>query len=353
MKHHYQIQHLVTGMVLEVTGHSSEDEAGVGLWEDNGGAHQQWRLIPVGDGGHEYAILNVHSDKSLDLWDGARSDDARLAQMPYWHGMQQRWILTACDAGPVSRAVVTMVRDEAVFLPIWLRYYGQFFAAQDTYVLDHHSIDGSTTTDGGDFVRIPVSHGEYGAAWQRDVIQDYQHELIGRYDVVLYTDVDEIVAPDPRLGALDTYLDGFVDDFVTCQGYEVLHQKDEEPPFDPTKGVLEQRFMWYANPAYSKPLLARVPMVWHGGFHQRIDKKTNNDPNLYLIHLHRMDYGTCLARHRQRVHFPLAQADRDHGWGYQNRITDSTEFCSWFFHDSSGPVPIQPQPIPPWWQKVV
>jgi hypothetical protein len=351
LRHQYQIQSVATGMVLEVAGESREDKAGVFLWWDNGGAHQRWRLVPVGEGGHQYAILNVHSGKALDLWDGAWRDDAEIVQLRYWHGMQQRWVLTACDAGTVSRAVMTIVRNESVFLPIWLRYYGRFFAAQDMYVLDHQSADGST--EGHGFIRVPVSHPEYGAGWQRDVQQCYQHELVGRYDVVLCTDVDEIVAPDPRLGDLGTYIDRFDEDFVTCQGYEVLHRKDEEPPFDPTRPVLGQRFTWYANPLYSKPLLARVPMVWDGGCHQRLDGRTNNDPHLYLIHLHRMDYNICLARHQDRVRFPLAQIDRDRSWGYQNQITDPTIFSSWFFHDSCGPSPLCPQPIPPWWRDLV
>ncbi|MGH3998483.1 MAG: glycosyltransferase family 2 protein [Pseudonocardiaceae bacterium] len=260
-------------------------------------------------------------------------------------------MLTACDAGTVSRAIVTIVRNESVFLPIWLRYYGQFFSAQDMYVLDHQSTDGSTEGDG--FTRIPVSHPEYGAGWQRDVQQRYQHELVGRYDVVLCTDVDEIVAPDPRLGDLGAYIDRFNEDFVTCRGYEVLHQKDHEPPFDPTTPVLGQRATWYSNLLYSKPLLARVPMLWDGGCHKRVDGRRNDDPNLYLIHLHRMDYDLCLARHQDRVRFPLAQIDRDQSWGYQNQITNPAEFSSWFFHDSCGPAPICPQPIPRWWRDLV
>jgi Ricin-type beta-trefoil lectin domain-like/Glycosyl transferase family 2 len=338
-------------MVLEVAGESCEDKAGVFLRGDNGGAHQRWRLVPVGEGGHEYAIMNVHSGKALDLWDGAWRDDAEIVQLGYWHGTQQRWVLTACDAATTSRAVMTIVRNESVFLPIWLRYYRQFFSAQDMYVLDHQSTDGST--EGHGFVRVPVSHPEYGAGWQRDIVQRSQHELIGRYDVVLCTDVDEIVAPDPRLGDLGTYIDRFDEDFITCQGYEILHRKDLEPPFDPTRNVLRQRFTWYANPLYSKPLLARVPMLWNGGCHERIDGRTNNDPHLYLIHLHRMDYDICLTRHHDRVRFPLAQIDRDRRWGYQNQITDPTTFSSWFFHDSCGPSPLCPQPIPPWWRDLV
>ncbi|MGH3827328.1 MAG: RICIN domain-containing protein [Pseudonocardiaceae bacterium] len=348
IRHQYQIQNVATDMVLEVAGESCEDRAVVSLWEGNGGPHQWWRLVPVGEGEHEYAIINAHSGKALDLWDGMWDDDARFIQVGYWHGMQQRWVLTSCDVSAVSRAVVTIVRDESVFLPIWLRYYGRFFSARDMYVLDHQSVDGST--EGHGFVRVPVSHPEYGASWQRDVQQCYQHELVGRYDVVLCTDVDEIVAPDPRLGDLGTYIDRFNDDFITCQGYEILHQKDHEPPFDPAKPVLGQRFTWYANPAYSKSLLARVPMFWHGGCHERVDGRTNNDPHLYLLHLHRMDYDLCLARHENRTRFPLAQVDQDQGWGYQNRITDLAEFSAWFYHDSGGPLPLHPLSIPPWWR---
>ena len=34
-------------------------------------------------------------------------------------------------------------------------------------------------------------------------IERHQHELLERYDVVLVTDVDEIVAPDPEWGTLE------------------------------------------------------------------------------------------------------------------------------------------------------
>ena len=55
-----------------------------------------------------------------------------------------------------SRAVITMAKNESVFLPIWWRYYAQFFLPEDIYILDHESTDGSTS--GGGFVRVPVSH---------------------------------------------------------------------------------------------------------------------------------------------------------------------------------------------------
>ncbi len=96
------------------------------------------------------------------------------------------------------RAVVTMVHNESVFFPIWLRYYSRFFAPEDIFVLDNESIDGSTDGDG--FVRMPVQHDRVDHTWMAATVGRLQNELMESYEVVLATDVDEIVAPDPALG---------------------------------------------------------------------------------------------------------------------------------------------------------
>ena len=46
--------------------------------------------------------------------------------------------------------------------------------------------------------------------------QELQHRLLERYDVVLVSDVDEIVAPDPALRDLGDYIDDFEEEFVNC-----------------------------------------------------------------------------------------------------------------------------------------
>ena len=249
-------------------------------------------------------------------------------------------------------AVVTMVRDESVFFPIWLGYYSRFFAAEDIYVLDHGTRDGST--GGAGFVRVPVHNAAVDWAWHRDMVQAQQHTLLRRYDTVLVTDVDEIVAPDPRAGDLASYVAGFDRDFVTCRGYEVIHLRDHEAGFDPDRPVLDQRSWWFFNPAYCKPLLAREPMHWHGGMHHRTDGRTAEDGTLHLLHLHRMDYELCLARHVQRVSVPWNPRDRDNGWGYQNRIVEPAAFARWFYEDSGcGGYPVAPKAIPERWRGVV
>lgn len=254
-------------------------------------------------------------------------------------------------ARAVGRAVFTMVYNEPVFLPIWLRYYSRFFAPEDIYVLDHQSTDGSTEGDG--FVRVPVEHETNDDLWRIQTKEIHQSDLLERYDAVLVTDVDEIVAPDPDRGTLGDYLEGFSDEFVNCLGYEVLHFKDSEPPLSLDRPILEQRRNWYRNPGYDKPLLARVPMEWAPGFHTRKDGRRNLDPSLRLIHLHRMDYAICLDRHRAMQSRDFEPADVAAGRSYQNRIVENAAFERWFYEDSCFEemgIHIEPEPIPDRWR---
>jgi glycosyl transferase family 2 len=254
----------------------------------------------------------------------------------------------------MSRAVLTMVYNEPVFLPIWLRYYSRFFAPEDIYVLDHRSNDGST--DGGGFVRIPLEHETNDDRYRVRMCEAQQRELLERYDVVLTTDVDEIVAPDPRCGTLADYIEGFSEEFVNCTGYELLHLKDAEPPLAVDRPIFEQRRHWYRNPGYDKPLLATVPLSWVPGFHTVIGNRRNPDPGLRLIHLHRMDYGICLARHRARQAREFDPDDVETGRGYHNRIVEEADFQRWFYEDSCFEmmgIHIDPEEIPEEWRGLV
>jgi len=252
--------------------------------------------------------------------------------------------------GPRRRAVLTMVHNEPVFLPIWLRYYSRFFAAEDIYVLDHDTADGSTDRDG--FVRIPVSRDSVDRIWMVRTMEAHQRELQGRYDAVLVTDVDEIVAPRPEYGNLAEYIDRLDEEFVNCLGYEVIQMVDREGPFEESRGVLEQRGHWFPNAAYNKPALATEPCRWEPGFHGREDGRKQVDPDLLMVHLHRMDYEICLDRHRERSSHRWADRDLSEGWGRHNRIVDEDEFARWFYTENTFAElqPLRVQPIPAAWR---
>jgi hypothetical protein len=128
---------------------------------------------------------------------------------------------------------------------------------------------------------------------------------------------------------------------------------ETETPLDFSRPILQQRAHWYFNPVYSKPLLATVPMQWHGGLHTRVDGRTAEDSSLYLIHLHRVDYDICHHRHCQRSSQAWNQRDIDERWGYQNRITEAEQFRHWFYNDSCSGTPISVERIPDKWRDVV
>lgn len=250
------------------------------------------------------------------------------------------------DRPPRNWAVFTIARDEAFFLPLWLRHYSRFFGPADIHVLDHGSTDGSTGGTG--FVRVPVEHPLVDVLWLRDVVQAYQHRLMERYDAVLYTDVDEIVVTDPRAGALTDYLARLPGPLVRCTGYEVVHQPGTEAPLDPDRPVLAQRGRWFRNPLYDKPALARIPLTYGPGWHTCREAREEPDPDLYLIHLHRVDYERALARHRARAAQDWNPRDVRKGWYHQMRITEDAEFAHWFQQDTGtrGEVPMCQEEIP-------
>ena len=238
-----------------------------------------------------------------------------------------------------------------MFLPLWLRYYSRFFDPRDIYVLDNDSNDGSTDADG--FVRIPVQRDAVDHTWMVRTIESLQHELVERYDVVVVTDVDELLAPVPEWGTLGEYLDDFDEDWVNCLGYEIVHLPEREAAIDLTRPILDQRGHWFANDAYDKAAVATVPMRWRPGFHGREDFQFQPDPDLRLIHLHRMDYEVCRRRHETRERRRWNERDMDVGWAAHNRITARDEFDRWFREDSNvGGVQLELEEMRPSWRGV-
>ncbi len=101
--------------------------------------------------------------------------------------------------GRRSRAVFTIVQNEAGFLPLWLSYYGNHFDAEDVYVLDHDSTDGSTEGLDGRCCVIPVHRDKsFDHVWMKSTVEAFQAFLLKAYDTVLFAEVDEFVVADPH-----------------------------------------------------------------------------------------------------------------------------------------------------------
>ena len=239
------------------------------------------------------------------------------------------------------RAVFTISRNESTFLPMWLRYYRRHFEPADIYVLDNDSSDGSTEGLRGSCNVVPVHRDESaeggGASllvWLEGTVEDFQAFLLRSYDAVLFAEVDELIVPDPRTYPdLGAYIDRLEGPAACCTGYNVVHYPDEEPPLRYNEPILRQRRYWHLSPRwYSKRVLGRIRLSWSVGFHEEYNAPgVQPDPGLFLIHLHRVDYEYCLARHRASAGREWPEDDLRFNLSWHQRIAEPAEFRDWFF----------------------
>jgi len=231
------------------------------------------------------------------------------------------------------RAAFTVVQNEPDFLPVWLAHYGRYFDAEDIYVLDHDSADGSTRGLEAQCHVFPVHRAaSFDHDWLRSTVERFQALLLASYDTVLFAEVDELIVVDPaRHAGLGDYIGRLRAPAARCTGFEIVHHPSE-PPVRLDEPILSQRAYWHPSKTYSKCLIARTPLAWTAGFHRELRfPDVRPDPDLYLLHLHRVDYDRCLARHRAAAAREWNEYDLQAGRGY-SRIVEPEEFRHWFFN---------------------
>ena len=259
-------------------------------------------------------------------------------------------------------AVFTIVQNEPTFLPVWSRYYQSHVPSRDLFVLDHDSTDATTITAARELNYVPVHRNEsFNHHWLRDVVERFQSFLLESYELVLFAEVDEIVAPDPQVWpqGLGQFLDNkpmTKSGYIRCTGYDIVHQRHQgEPALDWNLPLLGQRRFCRRSKRYSKPLLAGHPLQWEVGFHRlrpRENLMSDPDPELLLLHLHRVDYDTCRAKTLENASRRWSAADVSAGYGYQNRIVHDDEFERWFHTDFDDTL-YEVEPFARTWESIV
>ncbi|HEY7418426.1 MAG TPA: RICIN domain-containing protein, partial [Ktedonobacteraceae bacterium] len=86
-----------SGMMMDVNGASTTPGSKVIQWPSNGGANQQWNLVPLGNG--YYTIVNRNSGEVLDVTSASTSSGAQIIQWPSNGGTNQQWSLTSVSGG--------------------------------------------------------------------------------------------------------------------------------------------------------------------------------------------------------------------------------------------------------------
>jgi pectate lyase len=96
----YRLVNRHSGRAMDVLGWSTADGGDVVQWADLGGANQQWRFVPAGDG--HYRLVNRHSGKALDVFEWSTADGGDVVQWADLGGANQQWRLTDEGGGYVS-----------------------------------------------------------------------------------------------------------------------------------------------------------------------------------------------------------------------------------------------------------
>jgi hypothetical protein len=214
----------------------------------------------------------------------------------------------------VKTAVVTFVYNESVNLPIWARYYSANFGAENLFVVDRGSDDGSTKNLGAVNV-IPIPRGEFDEHQKTGLINSLCKALLFVYDTVIYNDCDEIVVPDLSLYAnLQDYMERREFEYVSCIGLNVVHILSQEDPLDLGKPILAQRKYAIFGSNQCKASVTRVPLTWAPGFHF-CDRPPNFDPHLYIFHNKTMDYNTAMLRQKINRESTFSKRTAETGMG--------------------------------------
>jgi hypothetical protein len=186
---------------------------------------------------------------------------------------------------------VTMARNPGIFARLWLGHYGRAFGAENCFLILDGTDQPAPEGTGANILRLPhrALPREAGDRRRAGIISDMAAALFAAYDVVVATDIDEMLILDPAAGHdLAAHLAGVGHAGVSALGIDIAPGPGEWP-LDPGAPVLHQRRFGVVNSRYTKPVVATRPVRWGAGLHRMKGRNFRIDPALYLLHLGLVD----------------------------------------------------------------
>jgi len=198
-------------------------------------------------------------------------------------------------------AVISMARNDKIFIQKWINYYGSEFGFENLYlILDGHDQNIPENSEKINIIRVP--HIELnrlnGDRNRSQIVSKIAQGLFLRYDRVLAMDIDEFLVIDPKLNiSLKNYLNGkFKASSISALGLDVGQHLKEEVPIDLNKPFLEQRSYAHVSSRYTKPIVAFKPITWGTGYHRVKWRNFRIDLNLFLFHFGMVDYELAIEK---------------------------------------------------------
>lgn len=199
-------------------------------------------------------------------------------------------------AGAINKkiGVISMVRNDTVFVKKWIDYYGKEFGCENMFLIfDGHDQEIPEYCKKINTIKVPhIKLSRAGGDRNRArLISKIAQGLFFRFDIIIASDIDEFLVVDPKLGiSLKDYLSKINRTSVSGLGLDVGQHLKKEAPINLNKPFLEQRSFAHVSSRYTKPVVATKPITWGSGFHRVKGKNFNIDANLYLFHFGMVDY---------------------------------------------------------------
>jgi hypothetical protein len=191
-----------------------------------------------------------------------------------------------------TAAAVTMVRDDAFFLEVWLRHYGEVLGRQNCYVINHgYGAQVAALAQGCNVIGIPGDPHRNFDIKRWGLLNNLVGGLRKYYRHIVVGDVDELVVVDPDKGMnLREYLETVPEKrLLTPLGLEVIHRTDVEHEAVGAT-ILGPRRHVRPAPHYSKPCVVSASVKISRGGHFSQYPKLHAPQELYLMHLKFCDF---------------------------------------------------------------
>lgn len=243
------------------------------------------------------------------------------------------WKLRERSGKSVKLAVISVLHNEKLLLPQFLRYYSPQVDA--IFLYDNESDDGCMDAAQGIpnvFIDRRESAGLFDEHVRYKTHLTKKAECRGEFDYVMMVDCDEFVVPKRHATIKEALSESPLYDIHGTHGFNMF-KGPSEGPYDPNVSLLTQRRWGYWEYWYSKPIVVRPEFKadWRPGFHWIEEPsiprlKDPSQARFWILHYNGVEEDEFVRRGMIRTRRrPKAIAEK---WGirwYSRRYIDRTE----------------------------
>lgn len=186
----------------------------------------------------------------------------------------------------------------------WVQHYGSHLGVDHLLVIDDGSQDGSTDDLPCPVLRTPGLRSDGFNGPRLRMVNKIAAGLLESYDVVVFTDTDEFLVPDPAIHPdLRSYVRARKGVPVMAPiALNVVHHVGSEAPLSDDRPVLAQRALCQLAPNMCKPSVKRRRAAWAAASHG-IRTSYAVDPELFMVHLKfsDLDHLRAVGAHRHEL----------------------------------------------------